>query len=104
MKWEYPPLVQMLPEYQGWTLPPESNANYAFVLNALNKISDKAAFILPNNFLTSNTKSESVLRKEFIEKNLISAIIRLPGNMFESTPIATCIVLFDKKSKQSILR
>lgn len=99
MKWEYPPLVQMLPEYQGWTLPPESNANYAFVLNALNKISDKAAFILPNNFLTSNTKSESVLRKEFIEKNLISAIIRLPGNMFESTPIATCIVLFDKKKQ-----
>ena len=99
IKWEYPPLAQMLPEYQGWTLPPKSNANYAFVLNALNKINDKAAFILPNSFLTSSEKSESALRKEFIEKNLISAIITLPNDMFESTSISTCIVLFDKKKQ-----
>lgn len=99
IKWEYPPLAQMLPEYQGWTLPPKSNANYAFVLNALNKINDKAAFILPKGFLTSSEKSESALRKEFIEKNLISAIITLPNDMFESTLISTCIVLFDKKKQ-----
>ncbi len=99
IKWEYPPLAQMLPEYQGWTLPPKSNANYAFVLNALNKINDKAAFILPNGFLTSSEKSESALRKEFITKNLISAIIMLPNNMFESTSIPTCVVLFDKKKQ-----
>ena len=99
IKWEYPPLAQMLPEYQGWTLPPKSNANYAFVLNALNKINDKAAFILPNGFLTSSEKSESALRKEFITKNLISAIIILPNDMFESTSIPTCVVLFDKKKQ-----
>ena len=64
-------------------------------MHVLSKIKSKAAFILPKGVLSE--KSE--IRKNLIEKQLLSAVILLPERMFESTSISTCIMFFDKSIK-----
>jgi type I restriction-modification system DNA methylase subunit len=78
-------------------LPPKNNANYAFVLNVLNKVKNKAAFILPMGALSS--EEEKHIRKYLVDKGLIEAVIALPGNMFESTDIPVCVLNIDKTKK-----
>ena len=56
----------------------------------------RGMFLLPNGVLTSSNKSEVLLKKQLIKENLILAIITLPGGMFESTSIPTCLLLFSK--------
>lgn len=99
MKWKHPELMNMLPQYVGWSKPPESNANFAFILTALSMITDKAVFLLPCGVLTTNNKSEKAIRKELIDRNLLDAVITLPDGMFESTGIPTCILVFCKNRK-----
>lgn len=96
MKWSLPPFAQLQPRFNDCELPPESNANYAFILTALSMIDDKAVLLLPCGVLESKIKQEVEIRKYLVEKNLIEAIITCPNNMFESTGIATCIIVFNK--------
>lgn len=76
---------------------PESNANFAFVMRALELSQDKAAFILPMGCLSG--EPEKAIRKYLVEQNLLDAVISLPEKMFESTSIPTCILLFNKNKK-----
>ena len=96
MKWKHPALIQFMPQYMGWQTPPESNANYAFILSGINQINDRAVFLLPNGVLTTSEKSERKLRGQIISENILLAVITLPANMFESTNIPTCLLVFDK--------
>ena len=79
-------------------VPPESNANFAFVLTAL-ELSNRSVFILPCGILTTENKQEKAIRRYLVEKNLIEAVITCPDNMFEATSIPTCIIVFDKNKK-----
>lgn len=97
MKWSLPPFAPLQPRFCECELPPERNANYAFVLTALSMVTDKAVFLLPCGVLTTDDKQEKEIRKYLIEKNLIEAVITCPGKMFESTSIPTCIIVFNKK-------
>lgn len=103
LKHKLPDLANFMPRYMGWTLPPESNANFAFVLSGLELISSRAVFLLPNGVLTSTQKDEKAIRAQLIKSNLLLAVITLPGNMFESTSIPTCLLVFDRhKDTQKI--
>lgn len=97
--WTPPALAGFMPQYAGYTIPPKSNANFAFILSALSMVDRKAAFLLPNGCLSSIQKEEKEIRRQLLEENLIAAVINLPDSMFESTGIPTCIVLFDRKKK-----
>lgn len=96
MKWNLPPFAQIQPRFNDCELPPESNANYAFILTALSLVDDKAVFLLPCGVLTTDNKQEKEIRKYLIDKNLIEAIITCPDKMFEATSIPTCILVFNK--------
>lgn len=96
MKWQLPPLASTQSRFADYDLPPESNSNYAFILTALDWIDDRAALLLPNGVLTSENKQEKEIRKKLIKNNLLEAVIALPDNMFVSTSIPTCILLFNK--------
>lgn len=96
MRWKVPQLAGFLPQYAGYTIPPDSNANMAFILSALNWIDNRAVVLLPNNVLSSSQKQEQSIRQELIRQNLLLAVITLPGDMFESTSIPTCLLIFDK--------
>lgn len=97
MKWELPPFAQLQPRFNACELPPESNANYAFILTALERSKGKAAMILPNTILSTDNAQEKAIRRYLIEQNLIEAVISCPDKMFEATSIATCIVVFNQQ-------
>lgn len=99
LKWIIPPFAQIQPRFSNFNVPPASNANFAFILTGLNLIDDKMAFLLPNGVLSIDTTEEKEIRKTLIEDNLLEAVILLPDKMFESTSIATCILLFNKRKK-----
>jgi len=96
MKWTIPPFAGAQSRFCEYELPPESNANFAFILTALDLITDKAAFLLPCGVLDTNNKAEANIRRNLIERNLVEAVIVCPDKMFEATSIATCILLFNK--------
>lgn len=83
-------------------LPQKYTCNFAFVTHCLQR-SDRCALILPRGVLSS--KEEKECRKFLIEKGWLQAAISLPEKMFESTSVATCILVLDKKktSKDVIL-
>lgn len=88
-------------KYLGYDCPPKGNANYAFILRALEHIRFKAAIILPNGVLTAESKAELSIRRSLIENNLIESVILCPDKMFEATSISTCIVAIDKEKTDS---
>lgn len=99
LRWKPPELAGFLPQYAGYEIPPESNANMAFILSALNWAEDRAVILLPNIVLSSYQKKEKTIRQQLISQNLLLAVITLPENMFESTSIATCLLVFDKNKE-----
>ncbi|WP_438768979.1 N-6 DNA methylase [Limosilactobacillus reuteri] len=99
MKWQHPFFAQSQERFM-LGVPPQSNANYAFILTALSK-QDKAVLLLPNGVLTTNNKEEQAIKKSLIEKNYLEAVIALPDRMFESTSIPTSLLIFNKKKQTS---
>ena len=96
MRWKPPVLAGFMQKYSGYTIPPEQNANYAFILSGLALADNRAVFLLPNSVLSSNIKAEQEIRRQLIQQNLLLAVITLPSNMFESTNIPTSLLVFDK--------
>lgn len=101
LKWKAPVFAQIQPRFAEYGVPPDNNANFAFILTGLDMVDGKAAFLLPCSVLDSGTAQEQEIRRTLIEKNLIEAVIILPDRMFEATSITTCIFLINK-SKQSL--
>lgn len=99
MKWQHPFFAQSQERFM-LGVPPESNANYAFILTALSE-QDKAVFLLPNGVLSTNNKEEQAIKASLVEKNYLEAVISLPDRMFESTSIPTSLLIFNKKKQTS---
>lgn len=99
MQWKHPFFAQSQTRF-GIGVPPESNANYAFILTALAK-QDKAVFLLPKGVLTTTNQEEHAIRESLVEKNYLEAVITLPDKMFESTSIPTCLLIFNKEKQTS---
>jgi len=88
------------PRWAGYDVPPVSNANYAWILNIVSKLSTNgtAGFLLANGALSdSDTKK---IRQRLIENDLIEAIVVLPRNTFYSTDISVTLWILSK-NKQS---
>ncbi|PQJ32378.1 DNA methyltransferase [Nonlabens arenilitoris] len=88
------------PRWQGYETPPKSNANYAWILNMVAKLSDQgvAGFILANGALSGGGE-EYKIRKKLIENNLVEAIVILPRAMFYTTDISVTLWIINKNKK-----
>jgi len=86
--------------WRGYEVPPKSNANYAWILNMVSKLSENgiAGFILANGAL-SGGGVEYQIRRKLIENNLIEAILVLPQNMFYTTNISVTLWILNKNKK-----
>lgn len=84
-------------EYITNDLPTKYTSNFAFVAHCLQRAERQVAVILPRGVMSSSEESEC--RKHYIENGWLKAVIPMPDNMFESTSIPTCILLFDKQKK-----
>ena len=99
LKWDGSLFGAMDPRFILYGVPPKSNANFAFILTALDMVSEKASFILPNNVLRPTNKDEVNIIKNLIDTNIIESVILNPDNMFESTSIHTCMLTLNKKKQ-----
>ena len=87
------------PRWEGYAVPPKSNANYAWILHMLAKLDEThgiAGFLLANGALNAGgdspqTDPEYAIRKQLIENDKVEAIIVLPREMFYSTDISVTL-------------
>jgi type I restriction enzyme M protein len=90
------------PRWRGYEVPPTGNANYAWILNMVSKLSENgvAGFILANGAL-SGGGDEYKIRQKLIDNKLVEAILVLPQNMFYTTNISVTmwIVNHNKKAR-----
>ena len=80
------------PRWQGYEVPPISNANYGWILNIVSKLSANgmAGFLLANGAL-SGDGTELNIRRQLLKNHLVEAIVILPRNMFYSTDISVTL-------------
>ena len=89
------------PRWMGYEVPPKSNANYAWILNMVSKLSENgvAGFILANGALSGGGE-EYKIRRKLIENNLVEAIIIIPRNTFYTTDISVTLWIINKNKKE----
>ncbi len=92
------------PRWRGYEVPPKSNANYAWILNMVSKLSENgvAGFILANGALSGGGE-EYKIRRKLVENNLVEAILVLPQDMFYTTNISVTIWILNKNKKEHSL-
>jgi type I restriction enzyme M protein len=87
--------------WAGYPVPPTGNANYAWILHMLSKLSDNgvAGFVLANGAMSTATKGEGEIRQKLIENDHIDCMIALPGQLFYTTQIPVCVWFMTKNKK-----
>ena len=89
------------PRWKGYSVPPVSNANYAWILHMLSKLdvtNGIAGFLLANGALNA-PGVEADIRKQLVEKDKIEAIIVLPREMFYSTDISVTLWIISNNKR-----
>ncbi len=89
------------PRWAGFNVPPTGNANYAWIMHMISKLSENgtAGFVLANGSMSSNTSGEGEIRKKIIEQDLVDCMIALPGQLFYTTQIPVCLWFISKNKK-----
>ncbi|WP_313599274.1 type I restriction-modification system subunit M [Epilithonimonas vandammei] len=89
------------PRWAGYEVPPKSNANYAWILNMISKLSQNgvAGFILANGALSGGGE-EYKIRKQIIENDLVEAVVILPRAMFYSTDISVTLWILNRNKNE----
>ena len=93
------------PRWKGYDVPQTGNANYAWILNMVSKLSDNgvAGFILANGALSGGGE-EYKIRKKLVENGLVEAIIILPNKMFYTTDISVTLWIINNNKKERVVR
>lgn len=87
--------------WNGYDTPPTGNANYAWILHMVSKLSEHgvAGFVLANGSMSTNTKGEGAIRQKMVENDLVDCMIALPGQLFYTTQIPVCLWFLTKNKK-----
>ena len=75
-------------------LPPEKNANYAWILHFLHHLAPRgyAGFVLANGSLSNVNRAEEVaIRKALVHAGVVDCIVVLPTKLFANTTIPVCL-------------
>ncbi|TGK06097.1 DNA methyltransferase [Leptospira selangorensis] len=96
--WRNPKELLDDPRWSGYEVPPTGNANYAWILHMISKLSDNgmAGFVMANGSMSTNTKGEGAIRQRMIENDLVDCMIALPGQLFYTTQIPVCLWFLTK--------
>ncbi len=87
--------------WNGYDTPPTGNANYAWILHMVSKLSENgvAGFVLANGSMSTNTTGEGAIRQKMVENDLVDCMIALPGQLFYTTQIPVCLWFLTKNKK-----
>lgn len=82
-------------------LPPASKGDYAFISHMVEialESEGRVGVIVPHGVLFRGA-AEGIIRKQFIDENILEAVIGLPEKLFFGTPIPAAILVFNKARK-----
>ena len=85
-----------------YALPPESNANYAWILHMLSHLRPKkgvAGFLLANGALGDADGTAPLIRQKLIENDKVEAIIILPRELFITTDISVSFWILNENKE-----
>lgn len=88
--------------WADYVTPPDSNANYAWILHMLshlNKTNGVAGFLLANGALSDSETQAYEIRKKLIKNDKIEAIIVLPRELFITTDISVTLWILNNNKK-----
>lgn len=86
--------------WADYVTPPDSNANYAWILHMLShlkKLDGVAGFLLANGAL--NDSDTLAIRQKLIENDKVEAIIVLPRELFITTDISVTLWILNQNKK-----
>lgn len=86
--------------WADYTTPPDSNANYAWILHILSHlkhVDGVAGFLLANGAL--NDSDTLTIRQKLIENDKVEAIIVLPRELFITTDISVTLWILNQNKK-----
>lgn len=84
---------------------PKSTGDYAFISHMVETLNQtgRLAVVVPHGVLF-RSGAEGKIRQQFIEENLLEAVIGLPAKLFYGTGIPAAILVFNKaKEKKDVL-
>jgi len=87
-------------------MPPKSRGDYAFILHMLaiaRPTVGRMAVVAPHGVLF-RSGAEGRIREKLIRDNLLDAVVGLPAQLFPTTGIPVCIMVFDKSREAGGLR
>lgn len=87
-------------------MPPKSRGDYAFILHMLavtRPVTGRMAVVAPHGVLF-RSGAEGKIREKLIRDNVLDAVIGLPGQLFPTTGIPVCIMVFDRSREANGLR
>jgi len=79
-------------------IPPKGNGDYAFITHMVETLKPKAGrmtVIVPHGVLFRGG-AEGKIRRQFLEENIIEAVVGLPGKLFQTTDIPVAILVIDR--------
>lgn len=88
------------PRWSDYVTPPESNANYAWILHMLSHLKPSdgvAGFLLANGALNDSDTLE--IRKKLIQNDKVEAIVVLPRELFITTDISVTLWILNQNKK-----
>lgn len=87
----------------GYGVPPEGNANFAWIQHMIHHLSNKGkiALVLANGALSSQSSGEGDIRQKIIEADLVEGIVAMPAQLFYSTQIPVSLWFLNKKKPQA---
>ncbi|RXZ51897.1 type I restriction-modification system subunit M [Agromyces binzhouensis] len=85
----------------GGIVPPAKKGDWAWIQHMLSTMRDetgRVGVVMPHGVLfRSDSTSEPAMRKYVVENDLLDAVIGLPNNLFYSTTIPVCLLIFRAK-------
>lgn len=98
-KW-YSPELSTDARWADYGIPPEGNANYAWILHILSKLNPQhgvAGFLLANGALGDGDAAD--IRRKLIESDKVEAIIVLPRELFYTTDISVTLWILNQNKR-----
>ena len=96
--------VNKLPKDARWKygVPPDSNANYAWLQHMAARLSDdgRAGIVLANGSMTTMSGGEGDIRAAMVKADLVECMVALPGQLFANTQIPACLWFLSKSKEQ----
>jgi type I restriction enzyme M protein len=86
-------------------VPPAGNANFAWIQHIVAKLGPRgrAGVVMANGSMSSRRAAESEIRAALVEAGLVSCVVALPGRLFRTTPIPSCLWFFDRDARGDVL-